>query len=314
MANKTVFLYPGQGSQHVGMGFDLFHTYPEVRDLFIRSDRLLGFSLSRLCFEGPEEELNQDLCAQLAVYTLSCGLTEVFKTHNIFPDAVSGYSSGFYAAAYAAGCFDFEQGLEIVRRAGAILLDEGRKLDGGMAVIFGLSLESVTHICQQVGAVAPAIMNTPRQTIISGMRTSIKDAMRRALEAGALDAYRLAAATAYHTQFMQQGSARFFRELNDYDLRKPEVPLMSYLTLEYVREKRALTQVMAEQLSGPVFWVDLVQKLSRSNAKLFVEVGPGAVISRTVRWIDRRIETAITGSSEKLHRVIIEHPEHRIRK
>lgn len=312
MANKTVFLYPGQGSQHVGMGSDFFQTCPEVREQFIRSDRLLGFSLSRLCFEGPEEELNLDLNAQLAVYTLSCGLTEVLRTHSITPDAVSGYSSGFYAAAYAAGCFDFDHGLEIVKRAGEILQDEGRKLDAGMAVIFGLSLESVTGICQQVGAVAPAIANTPRQIIISGIRTSIKAAMQLALEVGALDAYVLPAATAYHSKFMHQASERFLRELEDHDLKDPKVSLLSYLTLDNVRDTRALKRVMAEQLRGPVFWVDLIRKLSLNNPKLLIEVGSGAVISRTVRWIDRSIETAMTATSEGLQRAITKHTELRL--
>ncbi len=304
VANKTVFLYPGQGSQHVGMGIDLYHTYPEVREIFDRSDRLLGFSLSRLCFKGPEEELDQDLNAQLAIYTLSCGLTEVFKTQNILPDAVSGYSSGFYAAAYAADCFDFDLGLEIVRRAGEILLDEGRKLDGAMAVIFGLSLEKVTRICQQVRHVEPAISNTPRQIVISGLDTSIKKAIKLSLEAGALDAYMLAAATAYHSQFMKQSSKRFLKEIENHHLRNPKVPLMSYLTLDYVLDKRALINVMAEQLSGPVYWVELVQKLALNNFKLLIEVGPGAVISRTVRWIDRNIEIATTDTNERLERAI----------
>lgn len=307
VANKTVFLYPGQGSQHVGMGFDLYQAYPEVREIFDRADRLLGFSLSRLCFEGPEEELDQDLNAQLAVYTLSCGLTEVFRTQNILPDAVSGYSSGFYSAAYSADCFDFDHGLEIVRRAGKILLVEGRKIDGSMAVIFGLPLEKVARICQQIRHVEPAINNTPRQIIISGLGTSINKAIKLALEAGALDAYMLTVATAYHCQFMKQGSKRFLKEIKNHHLRNPKIPLMSYFTLDYVLDKRELFNVMAEQLSRPVYWVDLVQKLGPNNAKLLIEVGPGAVISRTVRWIDRNIETAITATNERLERAIAKH-------
>lgn len=307
MANNTVFLYPGQGSQHVGMGLDLYQTYPEVREIFDRADRHLKFSLSKLCFEGPEKELDQDLNAQLAIYTLSCGLTEVFRTKKILPDRVSGYSSGFYSAAYAADCFDFDYGLEIIRRAGEILLDEGRKLDGNMAVIFGLPLEKVVRICQQVRHAEPAIHNTPRQIIISGLGTSIKKAINLALKAGALDAYRLSVATAYHSQFMKPGSKRFLRKIKDHQLRNPKVLLMSYLTLDDVHDKSTLKNVMAEQLSGPVYWVELIQRLGLGNAKLLIEVGPGAVISRTVRWIDRNIETAYTATNEILDKAIVKY-------
>ena len=122
MTDKLTFLFPGQNSQQVGMGFDFFQNYSIARQLFEQADHHLGFSLSRICFEGPEEDLNQDLNAQLAMYTVSCIITDVLKIFKVLPHMVSGYSSGFYAAAYAAGCFDFIQGLDIVRQAGEFLL------------------------------------------------------------------------------------------------------------------------------------------------------------------------------------------------
>ncbi len=307
MACNTVFLYPGQGSQHVGMGFDLHQNHSEIRQIFDRADRLLGFSLSRLCFEGPIEELNQDLNAQLAIYTLSCGLTEVLKKQNVRSDAVAGYSSGFYAAAYAAGCFDFSYGLEIVWRAGKILLDEGRKINGSMAVIFGLPFKQVAHICQQVKNVQVAIINTPRQIIISGLHASIKKAMERSLNAGALDAYILSVATAYHSGFMEQCKERFLNEIKDQYLKSPLVPLMSYFTLDFVNDQKELKEIMASQLINPVLWVDLIKKLGHNNNRLLIEVGPGAVLFRTVRWIDRTFEIAITATTEGLKKAINRH-------
>jgi len=306
MSRNTIFLYPGQGSQHVGMGFDLYQNHSEMRQIFDRADRFLGFSLRRLCFEGPIEKLNQDLNAQLAIYTLSCGLTEILKKRNIRSDAVAGYSSGFYAAAYAAGCFDFSYGLEIVWRAGKILLDEGRKINGSMAVIFGLPFKQVARICQQVKNVQVAIINTPRQIIISGLNASIKTAMELSINAGALDAYMLPVATAYHSGFMDQCRERFLNEIKDKYLKNPLVPLMSYFTLDYVNDQKALKEIMAYQLSSPVLWVDLIKKLGHNN-KLLIEVGPGAVLFRTVRWIDRKFKIVITATEEGLKKAINKH-------
>jgi len=307
MIRNTVFLYPGQGSQHVGMGFDLHQNHSEMRQIFDRADRFLGFSLSRLCFEGPIEKLNQDLNAQLAIYTLSCGLTEILKKQNIRSDAVAGYSSGFYAAAYAAGCFDFSYGLEIVWRAGKILLDEGRKINGSMAVIFGLPRKQVANICQQVKNVQVAIINTPRQIIISGLHASIKKVMELSLNAGALDTYILPVAAAYHSGFMEPCRERFLNEIKDRYLKSPLVPLMSYFTLDYVNDQKELMEIMASQLSNPVLWVDLIKKLGHNNNRLLIEVGPGAVLFRTVRWIDRTFEIAVTATEEGLKKAINRH-------
>jgi [acyl-carrier-protein] S-malonyltransferase len=278
-----------------------------MRQIFDRADRFLGFSLSRLCFEGPIEELNQDLNAQLAIYTLSCGLTEILKKQNIRPGAVAGYSSGFYAAAYAAGCFDFSYGLEIVWRAGKILLDEGRKINGSMAVIFGLPFKQVARICQQLKNAQVAIINTPRQIIISGLHASIKKAMELSLNAGALDAYILPVATAYHSGFMKQSRERFLNEIKNQYLKSPLVPLMSYFTLDYVNGQKELKEIMASQLSNPVLWVDLIRKLGHNNNRLLIEVGPGAVLFRTVRWIDRKFEIVITATEEGLKKAINRH-------
>lgn len=304
MGNNIAFLYPGQGAQQTGMGFDLYQNYPVARQIFDQADRILDFSLSRLCFKGSQEELDRDLNAQLAVYTVSCILTAILKAHNIFPDIVSGYSSGFYAAAFAAGCFEFSYGLKLVKQAGEILLEEGRKIDGGMAVIFGLPFETVQDVCKQVGDVEVAILNTPRQMVISGISSSIKAAMELALKEGALDAYPLPVATAYHSGFMEKGSERFLREIATEDIKNAQVPVVSYHSLNRVTNKKDLINVMAVQLSSPVLWVDLIKKMDNNNNRLFLEVGPGAIIFRTVRWIDRNIEIMNSATADRFDMAI----------
>jgi len=300
LVKKVVFLYPGQGAQQVGMGSDLYQTYPLARQYFEKANHQLGLSLTRLCFEGPGEDLDKDLHAQLTVYTVSCILTDVLRNYGIFPDVVSGYSSGFYAAAYAAGCFDFSYGLNLVKRAGEILLDEGLKINGSMAVVFGLSHQKVTQICGQVENVEVAILNTPRQIIISGIDSAVKRVMAISLEAGALDAYPLSAETAYHCGLMKKSGLRLLREIESKQLENPQTPLMSYRSLKWVADKRDLKKVMASQLSGPVRWVDLIKRLCDKQNGLVFEVGPGQVISRTVRWIDRNIKIIDTATNAKV--------------
>jgi [acyl-carrier-protein] S-malonyltransferase len=304
VANNPVFLYPSQGSQHVGMGLDLYETYADARRVFDQADHYLGFPLSRLCFEGPEEELNKDLNAQLAVYTVSCALTDILMSHTILPEAVAGYSSGFYAAAYAAGCCDFMYGLHLVKKAGEILLDEGTKFSGSMAVIFGLSPDKVQSICQQVGNVDIAIMNTPRQIVISGDQSSVKKAMDISLHEEALDVYQLDAATAYHSIFMEGSGTRFLKEIDESCLNDPEVPLISYSSLDFLPSRNNVKTIMAEQLRRPVLWIDVIRKLHDGTNNLFIEVGPGAVLFRTVRWIDRHIEIMVTAKRENVMKVI----------
>lgn len=271
------------------MGRDLYERHEEARRIFDRADRILGFSLSGLCFEGPERELNHDLMAQLAVFTLGCALTAVLEKKNILPEASSGYSSGFYAAAYAAGCFDFDTGLTIVRRAGELLLDKTCRAKGGMAVIFGLPREKVEKICRETEGAEIAIVNTTRQIIISGTKSATKKAMAIALKEGALDAYSLSVAAPYHSSVMAPAGSLFLRELKAMKVQKPAIPLLSYHTLKRVSGAASLKMIMATQLSHPVLWADLMKTIHRPGM-LFIELGADKVIARTVRWIDRKID------------------------
>ncbi|MBW1923976.1 MAG: acyltransferase domain-containing protein [Deltaproteobacteria bacterium] len=298
------FIFPGQGSQQVGMGRDFFERYPAARRRFEEASSELGFDLGGLCFEGPKERLDQDLQAQLAVYTVSCIVTDLLAEAGVRPSAVSGYSSGFYAAAYAAGCFDFRYGLHLVRRAGEILDEHGMRAGGGMAVVFGLSARHVAHICRRAGGVEVAILNTPRQTVISGRKDALERAMAMARQEDALDAYPLEAATAYHSSYMKGATKRFLEEIDPGRMRRPAVPILSYSFLEPVETPRALRTAMAEQLSLPVRWVELIRRLAGQGVGTFVEVGPGLVLSRTVRWIDRSLRVMDTATTDRLREVV----------
>ena len=303
-SNSIGFVYPGQGAQQVGMGADLCDAYSSARKRFRAADTFLGYSLQNLCIEGPPETLAQDLNAQLGIYTISTIVTDLLKTQHIMPDFCTGYSSGFYAAAYAAGCFDFLTGLLIVKKAGKILLKEGQACDGGMAVIFGLSHEQVLAITRKVGPVDIAIHNTPRQIVISGLKPEIEAVMAEAMREGALDTNWLPAATAYHSRFMANAGELLREEIDREDLSPPQIPLYSYTTTQPVKDRDALINVMAMQLSHPVLWVDLIRKLGHNRVNTLVEIGPGTMLSRSIRWIDRHTTMFDTSSSDRIQKVV----------
>ena len=275
-----------------------------TRRRFEQADRVLDYPLSRICFEGPAEVLDRDLNAQLAIYTISCILCDLLKQAGLKPDKATGYSSGYYAAAYAAGGLSFVQGLGIVKQAGEILLSEGQQIAGQMAVIFGLPYQDVAAICTQTENVDVAIINTRQQVIISGLVPAVSQAMEGCLAAGALDAYTLPAETAYHSRFMTGAQRRFLEEIPRDQLFDPQIPIISYATLDAAADKDALVQTMASQLPKTVRWLDLIRMLNESGPACFLEVGPGAVISRAVRWIDRGIEISTVGSAKALKRMI----------
>ncbi|MDX9786158.1 MAG: acyltransferase domain-containing protein [Desulfobacterales bacterium] len=301
---SALFLFPGQGAQHVGMGKELYGAFAAARDIYDQADSLLGFPLSRLCFKGPEAELFQDINAQLAVYTTSCAIADVLRAAHILPSIVTGYSSGFYAAAYAAGSFDFKTGLKIVRSAGENLLEEGGKTDGAMAAIFGLSREKVAEICRQTGNVVIAIANTAHQIVISGLRSAIASVIETCRAKDALDAYFLPAQTAYHSPFVADSCERFLNEIPDDFFRAATVPIFSYSFLRKVQAPLDIKTCMARQLSQSVLWVDLIKTLRDNGPGHWIEVGPGTMLSRSVRWTDRAIDILHTARVKDIVSVI----------
>jgi len=303
-SNSIGFVYPGQGAQQVGMGVDLCEAYPSAAKRFKEADDSLGYSLQKLCAEGPRETLAQDLNAQLGIYTISVIVTDLLKERQIMPDLSAGYSSGFYAAAYAAGCFDFLTGLSIVKKAGKILLKVAQAHDSGMAAIFGLTHEQILTICRKVGPVDIAIHHTPRQIVISGLKSEIEAVMIKAMREGALDTNWLPAATAYHSYLMAAAGKLLQKEIDRDGISPPQIPLYSYTTTRQITDRDDLIHVMALQLNHPVLWVDLIRKLGHNHVNILIETGPGTMLSRSIRWIDRHIAMLDTNSVKRIQDVI----------
>jgi [acyl-carrier-protein] S-malonyltransferase len=281
------FLFPGQGAQVVGMGQELVATYPEARDLLERAEAQTHLPLRQVMGNGPQERLNADFMAQVAVYTVSCMVSEVLETRGIRAMAIAPYSSGIYAAAYAAGAIEFEAGLTLMREADRCIRRHGN--GGTMGAVLGLAVADVEKLYAQVdGVVEVSIINTHHQVIVSGESFAVVDLLQQAEAAGALKTTRLPAAAPYHCGLLASADQCLARRVAQTPLADPHTPIISYLDGAALTSAPELAGLLSCQLSSRVDWVAVVESLVRRGLARMVEIGPGQMLSRCVRWIHRR--------------------------
>ena len=307
--DKVTFLFPGQGSQQVGMGRDLYETYPAAREVFDEADRILGFSLSRLCFEGPEETLTDTVNAQPALFTTSMACWRVVKSvaPGAFPPPsfVAGHSLGEYSALAAAGALDFADGLRLVRERGRLMKLAGERSPGGMAAVLGLDDDAVDEVCRKAhdetgGVIQAANYNAPGQIVISGDNVALGRAMTLAAEAGARRVVRLAVSIAAHSPLMACIADEFRLAVESTPLRNLVVPVVANITAKLVGLVAAIVawpndrpeilrirEEMVGQLTSPVRWVASMRYVLDEGVTTFVEMGPGGVLTRLLKRIDR---------------------------
>jgi [acyl-carrier-protein] S-malonyltransferase len=301
MPERTAFLFPGQGSQKVGMGASLCAAYPELKaSLFERADELLGFPLSALCFRGPEEELTRTENAQPALLLVSVAALEALRRRGTRPDAVAGHSLGEYTALVAAEALPFEDALRVVRRRGELMAKVGERTKGSMAAIMGLPPESVEAICRDAGAagvVQVANYNAPTQSVISGEQAAVDRAAALARERGAARVQMLNVSGAFHSRLMAPLRDEMAVVLGQIDLHAPRVPVVANITADFVRSQDEIRQALIDQVAGAVRWTDLLHRLAAEGITRFVEVGPGRVLTGLAR---RTLPAADVLTSEQL--------------
>lgn len=288
---KKVFIFPGQGSQHVGMGKALFDAHDDVKALYSSASELAGVDIAGISFDGPQYELDADVNAQLAVYTANEAYRISADKMGLVPDAVTGYSLGFYSAVVAAGCLGFADGLMAVKTAGELALKHGGP--GSMGAIIGLSQQEVEEICaaaSSVGQVWVSNINAARQILVSGSAQGVERAVELALQKGVLAAYRLPMNAAYHSPMMSGAVREFEGYVGGLGFKDPEIPLVSYLEAEYLEDADAVSRTVSGQLARRVLWKDTVLRLVADGFDEFVEVGPGSALSRMVRWVARDVK------------------------
>ncbi len=303
--------FPGQGSQFVGMGKDLVEAFPEAAEVFRRADEILGFSLSHLCFEGPEETLTDTVNAQPAIFVHSAAVLAVLRERgqNEFPLFVAGHSLGEYSALYAAGAFEFEDALRLVRERGRLMKLAGERQPGGMAALLGLDLDIVADICrraqEEAGVpVQVANDNCPGQVVISGALPALEKAMMLAQEAGARKVVRLAVSIAAHSPLMAVVREEFAAAVAGTPMQPPRVPVIVNATAQPTTDVEEIRQRLVAQLTSPVRWTETVRYMAEHGVDTLIEIGPKDVLTKLAKRIDRSMKRVALGTSESIHQYL----------
>ncbi|HTC79529.1 MAG TPA: ACP S-malonyltransferase [Terriglobales bacterium] len=290
MKEKIAFLFPGQGSQAVGMGKELAALYPVARQTFDEADSALGHKLSQLCFEGPEEKLRLTEITQPAILTMSVAAQRVLREKGVSPRFVAGHSLGEYSAHVAAGSLDFADAVRTVRIRGKYMQEAVPVGQGAMAAVLGMPLAEVERICKQAAQddiCSPANINSPEQIVISGSRPAVERAAELAKAGGAKRAIMLPVSAPFHCALMQPAQDRLAKDLQNLTFHRPQLPLVKNVDGELTQDSEVARQALVSQVTGAVQWVKSMQTLIAQGVELFIEVGPGKVLCGLLRQIDR---------------------------
>jgi [acyl-carrier-protein] S-malonyltransferase len=285
---RTAFIFPGQGSQTVGMGRDLHDSYPEVRTLYEKANDALGFDIKSLSFEGPEEELRKTKNAQVAILIHSVAGDLLLKSMGIHPEMVAGHSLGEYTANFSAGSLAFEDALSLVRSRGELMWESGMRRPGTMAAIVGLDREGVEEACKEAskhGVVSVANHNSPVQVVISGEPEAVEAASGIARSRGAKKVVPLKVSGAFHSVLLEDAAEELAGILAETRVVAPLVPVVANCSGRMVIDSEGVVSALKSQMLSPVLWVDTIRTMLDAGIECFVEVGPGTVLLGLIKRI-----------------------------
>ncbi|MBX3283259.1 MAG: ACP S-malonyltransferase [Acidobacteria bacterium] len=287
----TAYLFPGQGSQSVGMGKDLFDNFAEARSVFQEADDALGFSLSKMCFEGDESDLQLTANTQPAILTVSTALYRVGRTEGLpAPKFAAGHSLGEYSALVAAGVLDFAAAVRTVRNRGTYMQNAVPVGVGGMAAIMGLELDAVEKLCKEAAdgqVCSPANINSPSQIVIAGNTEAVDRACELAKPKGAKRAIKLNVSAPFHCALMKPAEEHLKADLAALEYGEFAFPVVQNVDAEPNADPRSVGEKLERQVSQSVKWLQTIQRLSREGVERFVEIGPGKVLTGLVRQIEK---------------------------
>ena len=297
-SSKIAFIFPGQGAQYVGMGKKLYEDYPKCREVFEEASDALGFDMTKLCFEGPEEKLNSTEFTQPAILTVSIAALKLLEEEGIKPDIVAGLSLGEYSALVTAGAIKFKDAVALVKKRGRFMQDAVPNGIGGMAAILKLDEKQIYEVCEiakEKGIVEPANFNCPGQIVIAGEMEALSYACEIAKEKGALKTVMLSVSGPFHSSMLKNAADKLYEELENLEISRPNIPIITNVTGEYMNEE-SIKETLRLQVMTSVKWEHSIRKMIEEGIESFIEIGPGKTLSSFVKKIDRKLKTINYGA------------------